>query len=130
MLAHETQDLARFLRKSGGGIEQALLVTERWIERAARQALIVGERERRIAGRVTCESLIGHSRIRLRVREIGEQVHEHEHHAEEEHRALDRRKVAPRDRVDDVAAEARPAEDRLGEDAAGEVVRRSRARAR
>src|SRR3954466_1838851 len=60
-------------------------------------------------------SLIGYPGIGLRVREVREEIDGDEHHAEEQHRALDRGKVATRDGIHDIASQARPAEDRFRE---------------
>src|SRR5205809_3909672 len=61
-------------------------------------------------------------RSSFRIEQVRHEVHEHEHHRHEQDAPLDGGKVALFDRAQHVAAEPRPAEDRLGENAAGEVV--------
>jgi hypothetical protein len=64
------------------------------------------------------------ARISFRIEQVGDEVDEHEHERQEEHRALDRGQVALGDRREDVPPHARPGEDGLGQQAAGEVVAR------
>src|SRR2546430_506082 len=61
------------------------------------------------------------SRIGFGIRQIGEKIHQYEDRAEKEHRSLDRRQIAATDRIDDVAANARPGKYRLGQDASREI---------
>src|SRR5258708_5303711 len=67
------------------------------------------------------QSSVAHSRIGLRIGDIRKKIHEHEHGAQEEDGALNRRQVAARDGVHHVASNARPGEDGLGKYAAGEI---------
>src|SRR5688572_11485718 len=74
-----------------------------------------------LSGELTFGSTVRHAGIRFRVGDVRQQVHDDEDAGQEQHGALNRRKVTTRDGVHDVPPESRPREYRLGEDAAGEV---------
>src|SRR2546422_5444823 len=70
----------------------------------------------------TEELIVSDARISFRINQVRHEVDEQKHQGHEEDAPLDRGEVPLLDRAQHVAAEARPAEDRLGEDAAGEIT--------
>src|ERR1700694_4852948 len=88
------------------------LASQRALARGRRGLRLLHDRSLRVC----------YARIRFGVGEIGKEIDQDEHYAQEKDRSLNCRQVAPRYGVDDIAPQSRPAEDRLGEDASGEVV--------
>src|SRR2546427_8707124 len=70
----------------------------------------------------TEELIVSDARISFRIDQVRHEVHEQKHQGHEQDAPLDRGEVPLLDRAQHVAAEARPSEDRLGADAAGEVA--------
>src|SRR5207249_2806426 len=68
------------------------------------------------------ELIVSDARISFRIEQIGDEVYDDEDDRHEEDAPLDRGEVSLVDRGEHVTSQPRPAEDRLGEDAAGEIV--------
>src|SRR5437773_10223790 len=68
----------------------------------------------------TEELIVSDARISFRINQVRHEVDEQEHQGHEENAPLDRGEIPFLDRAQHVAAETRPSEDRLGEDAAGD----------
>src|SRR5690349_3888089 len=65
--------------------------------------------------------LITHSRVSFCIEEVGQQIHEYKHDAEEEYGTLNCGEIAPGNCIDYVSPHSRPAENRLGKNASGKV---------
>src|SRR6185437_13939313 len=70
----------------------------------------------------TAELIVSDARISFRIDQVRHEVHQQEHQGHEEDAPLNRGEIPLLDRAQHVAAEARPSENRFGEDAAGEVA--------
>src|SRR5258706_15796366 len=68
----------------------------------------------------TEELNVSDARISFRIDQVRHEVHQQKHQGHEEDAPLDRGEIPLFDRAQHVAAEARPPEDGLGENAAGE----------
>ena len=66
--------------------------------------------------------LVAHSRIKQRIEEVHDQVHDRDQRPEQQHRAQDDRVVPRGDRFDEVAADTRHLIDRLDEERAGHDI--------